>query len=127
VDVQHAELGVRRVAEAVGDAGRRCHEASGAGPEHLVADDELGLTGEHVEGVDEVVVGVDVDALEVGAEAQLDDLELRQLAEDPVVPVRARECSPPSGPSATIPSTGQVCTGRRRHDVAVIADDERDG
>ena len=74
-------LDVPGVAEAMDDAGRRGHVRAGRRAEHLAADRELGLALEHVERVDVVVVRVQVDALERGAEAHVDDLELGQLGE----------------------------------------------
>ncbi len=67
----------------------RGNEGAGAGAHHVVADRELRLAVEHVERIDEAVVHVRVDALEVRPETQLDRLELRELGQDPVVPMRA--------------------------------------
>ena len=67
--VEHAQLALAGVAEAVHDADRRRGVAAGAGAEDLVADGELGFSFEDVEGVDVVGVGVRVDAFEVRAEA----------------------------------------------------------
>jgi len=69
--------------------GRRRDEAPCPGAEEIVSDQELVLAGEHVERVDVILVGVRVDALEVGAEAELDHLELRKIAQDSVVPLPA--------------------------------------
>src|SRR5262245_24403469 len=52
VKVQHAEVRPAGVAEPMADAGRCRDEAAGAGPHHLVAHHELGLSLEHVERVD---------------------------------------------------------------------------
>ena len=87
VDVEHPELGAADVGEPVRHARRSRHEAPRAGTERLGADHELRLAAEHVEGVHEVVVGVRADAFEVGPEAELDDLELGELAQDPMVPL----------------------------------------
>ena len=89
MDVEQPQLRVARVPEAVDDAGRRGDERARLGPEELVADPELGLAREHEERVDEVRMRVRVDALEVGSEAELDRFELRELAQDPVVPCGA--------------------------------------
>ena len=76
------------------DARRRRHEASGAGPEDVIPDLELGLSSEHEERVDVVVVGMRINSLEVGAEAQLDDLELWKLPENPVMSLAPHELFP---------------------------------
>ena len=89
VDVEQAELGVTGVPEAVDDARRGRHERARLGAEDLASDPEFRLAGEHVERVDEVGVRVRVDALEVGSEPELDRFELRELAQDPVVPCGA--------------------------------------
>ena len=73
------------VAEAVRHARRRGHVAARPGGQRLARDRELRRPLEHVERVAVVVVGVHVDALEVGAEAELDDLQVRPLAQDAVV------------------------------------------
>ena len=87
------------------DARRRRHEASGPGPEDIIPDLKLGLAGEHIERVDVVVVGMRINSLELGAEAELDDLELWKLPENAVMSLPAHDLFPPSGPSATMPST----------------------
>ncbi len=76
------------------DARRRRHEASGPGPEDIIPDLKLGLAGEHVERVDVVVVSVRINSLEVGAKAELDDLELWKLPENPVMSLPAHELLP---------------------------------
>ena len=76
------------------DARRRRHKASRPSPEDVIPDLKLGLAGEHVERVDVVVVGMRINSLEVGSEAQLDDLELWKLPENPVMSLAARELFP---------------------------------
>ena len=56
---------------------------------------ELGLAGEHVERVDEVVVLMGINTVEVGAEAQFDDLELWELTENPMVSLGALDSFTP--------------------------------
>ena len=108
MDVEEPELGVGRVAEAVRDPCRRRDKASRPGSEDLVADEELGLAGEDVERVDVILVDVRVDALEVRAEAQLDDLELRQLAEDAVVALGPLDPFPAFGAERRDPVGGHA-------------------
>ena len=67
VDVEHAQLDATSVAKAVQDTWRRGHEAPGHRAEDVPIDLELGLAGEHVERVDEIVVLVGSDSVEVGA------------------------------------------------------------
>ena len=50
----------------------------------LAALEELDLALEHVERVGVIGVGVQVDALEVGPERELECLDVRQLCEDAV-------------------------------------------
>ena len=54
------------------------------GPPNIVADHEVGFTGEYVEGVDVILVRVRIDTFEVRAEGHLDDRELGQLGLDAV-------------------------------------------
>ena len=77
------------------DADRRCDVRAAPAAEDLVADGELGLALEDVEGVDLVCVGVRLHALELGPEAELDHLELGQLGQDPVVSRPAHELFAP--------------------------------
>jgi hypothetical protein len=100
VEVEQPKLRAAGVAKAVADARRRCHEAARASADDLVAHLELGLPGEDVERIDEVVVHMRGDALEVGAEAQLDGLELVELGEDPVVPLGALHALASIGPES---------------------------
>jgi len=86
VHVQHHEVVVARDAEAVLDADRRRDPRPRAGTDDGVVDGELGLALEDVEGIDVVHMPVEVDALEVGAEAELEDRELGQLGEHAVFP-----------------------------------------
>ena len=60
-----------------------------AQPPHVPVDSELGLAFEDVEAVGVICAGVQVDSLEVGAEVQLDHLQRRQLAKNPVLPALA--------------------------------------
>ena len=89
MDVQHPELTVTGVAKAVDDTDRRRDVRPRPDQNGVVSEHELGFPLEHIEGVDLVLVAVRLDTLEVGPEPQLDDLELGQLNEDPVVPVPA--------------------------------------
>ena len=84
MEVEDAQVRRSRVREAVAGAGRRREERARAGPPHLVADHEVGLAGEHVKRVDEVVMRMGVDALELRAEGHLDHGELGQLGLDAV-------------------------------------------
>ena len=69
------------IAEAVDDASRHGDVRGRAAADGSLANQELNLSLQHVEGVDVVVVGVGVDALPAGLEAELDCLELGQLGE----------------------------------------------
>ena len=89
VEVQHSKVAVADIAEAVGDADRSRDIGAWSHAHDLVADEELGLTREHVERVDVVGVAVQVDAFEVRPEAKLDGLELRQFGEDAVMAMGA--------------------------------------
>jgi hypothetical protein len=84
VEVQEPELARADVAEAVPHADRGRDVVARTGADDLLADDELGLPLEHVEGVDVIRMSVRVDAFEVGAEAKLERLELGELREDAV-------------------------------------------
>src|SRR5581483_8989787 len=88
VDVQHHEIAFAGDTEAVLDTDRGGDERAGPGTHDLVLDRELGLAFEDVERVDVVRVGVQVDALELGREAELEDLEVGQLGENAVPPDR---------------------------------------
>jgi hypothetical protein len=68
-----------RGADRSGEVGAR------TGAYNLGAERELGLTLQHVEGIDVVGVAVQVDPLEVRPEAQLDDLELGKFGQDAVL------------------------------------------
>ena len=94
VDIDQAKLRVRNVPEAMRDARRRRHEASGAGPEDIIPDLKLGLACEHIERVDVVVVSMRINSVELGAKAELDDLELRKLPENPVMSLPAHDLFP---------------------------------
>jgi hypothetical protein len=61
--------------KAVNHSGRCGHPCSSAGTDDLVAERELGLALENIEGIDVVSVGVWVDA-ESRAKAAIDHLEL---------------------------------------------------
>jgi hypothetical protein len=99
MDVHHAKLRAPDVAETMTQTDRRGHEAPGPCPDDLLADHELRFSREHVERIQVILVHVRVDALEVGAEAQLDHLVLRALREDPVVPMLAGDLRPAFGPA----------------------------
>jgi hypothetical protein len=98
VDVEHPELGAPGVAEAVPDPGGCGHERARLRAEGVATDEELGLAREDVERVDEVRVHVRVDALEVGAEPELDGFELRKLAQDAVMALGALDVLAALGP-----------------------------
>jgi hypothetical protein len=97
VDVDYPKLGAADVPEAVLHATRGGDEAPGARAEDLLAHLELGLAVEHVERVDVVGMAVKRDALEVGAEPELDHLVLRKLAEDAMVALATRDMLSPLG------------------------------
>lgn len=86
MDVQHHEIAVAGDAEAVLDADGRGNPCPGTGVHDSAVDRELGLALEDVERIDVVSVAVEVDAREVRAEAELEDLELGQLREYAVLP-----------------------------------------
>ena len=62
--------------------GWRGEERAWAGPPHLIADEKVRLALEDEESVDEVVMGMRVDALEFGREGHLEERQLRQLGLD---------------------------------------------
>ena len=84
--VQHHEVAGARNPEAVLDAHGSRNPRPGPGAHDRTVDGELGLALEDVERVDVVSVAVEVDACEVGTEAELEDLELGQLGKDAVLP-----------------------------------------
>jgi len=86
VHIQHHEVAVTRDAEAVLDAYRSRDPRPRAGVHDGAVDREFGLALEDIERVDVVRVAVKVDAREIRAEAELEDLELRQLGKDAVLP-----------------------------------------
>jgi hypothetical protein len=94
VDVEHPELAVTGVSEAMDGADRSGDVRAGTGAHDVGADRELRLALQHVEGIDVVGVRVRLDSLEVRAEAQLDYLELAKLGQDAVMPVPARDSLP---------------------------------
>jgi hypothetical protein len=102
VDVEHPELAVAGVAKPVHGADGSGDVRPRTGSYNLGAERELGLTLQHVEGIDVVGVAVQVDSLEVRPEAQLDDLELGKFGQDAVMPLTRGTRSPPPG-SMTIP------------------------
>ena len=86
VEVQEPDRVGIGIAEAVDAVGRSGEERARTGHTRLVADPELDLALERVEGVDVVGMAVRVDALEGGLKRHVDDGELREVAEDPVRP-----------------------------------------
>src|SRR6476619_1722743 len=91
VDVDHPEFAGAGVPEPVSDADWCGDIGSRACQHRPIADGELGLALETVEGVDLVGVSVGLDTFEFRPELELDHLELRQLGEDPVEARAARE------------------------------------
>jgi hypothetical protein len=65
-----------RVRKRVHDAERRSKVRAGSQAKPLVADEKLGLSFEHVERVDVIVVGVRVRPFEAGLELELDQRKL---------------------------------------------------
>jgi hypothetical protein len=65
-----------RVRERVHDPDGRSDEGARTESELLLADQKLGLSFEHVEGIDLIVVVVRLGALETGLELELDEREL---------------------------------------------------
>ena len=66
------------------NADRRGDVRSRSRTDDVVADGEVGLSLENVEGVDVVGMLVRLDALKLGTEANLDHLELGELDQDAV-------------------------------------------
>ena len=91
VDVQEARFAGPRVAESVPHARRSGDERTGAHVDGLVADRELELSIEDVEGVELVRVDVRVDRPELGLARELDYLELVALGLDDEVAVFTRD------------------------------------
>ena len=89
MDVEEAGTAGAGVAEAVANSRRSCDIAARPGTDGLLADRELELPLEDVEGVD--LVGVDVrrDRAELGLARELDHLELVALGLDDEVAVLA--------------------------------------
>src|SRR5690242_18931295 len=87
VEVEEAERGSTRT-EAVLDVRRDGDERAGAAASPGAVEEELDLALEDVERIGVVGVGVRVDALEVGRERGIENLDVRQLGED-AVPVLA--------------------------------------
>jgi hypothetical protein len=106
VDVEHPELAVAGVAKPVRGADRSGDVGARTGAYNLGAERELGLTLQHVEGIDVVGVAVQVDPLEVRPEAQLDDLELGKFGQYACCCSPRGMRSPPPG-SMTIPSMAE--------------------
>ena len=121
VDVEYAEFGVARIAEAVPDPGRRGHERTGLGAEGVVADEKFRVAREDVERVHEVRVHVRIDALEVGPEPKLDRFELRKLAEDAVMALDALDVLAALGPQRHDAVHTASMQGRRRRLAPVTA------
>jgi hypothetical protein len=84
VDVEHPKLAGAGVPEPVNNTNWRGDVGSSASRYGPIADDELSLALEHVEGVDVVCVTVGLDAFKFRPEMELDHLELRQFGEDPM-------------------------------------------
>jgi hypothetical protein len=75
MDVENPQLAVTRIPKAVNRSDRCGHPGSGAGTDDLIAERELGLAVEDIEGIDMVWVGVWVNA-DSRAKAGIDYLEL---------------------------------------------------
>jgi hypothetical protein len=75
MDVENPKLAVARVPKAVHHSDRCGHPCPRTSTDDLVAERELGLALENIEGIDVVSVGVWVDA-ESRAKAGIDYLEL---------------------------------------------------
>src|SRR5207249_3693522 len=82
VPVENSERVWARVGEPMASPGWRGEERAWAGPPHLIADEKVRLALEDEESVDEVVMGMRVDALEFGREGHLEERQLRQLGLD---------------------------------------------
>ena len=93
MNVKDPELSIAGVAKAVTQSCRCNDPRPGAGTKHLVAECELRLALEDIEGVGVIVMRVWFYG-EPGTEAQVYSLELGQLREDPVVARAARELFP---------------------------------
>ena len=89
VDVEEARSARPGVAEAVPYARGSGDERTGAYPDGLVADRELELALEDVEGVELVGVDVRIDRPELGVARELDHLELLALGLDDEVTMLA--------------------------------------
>ncbi len=87
MDVEEAGAARPGVAESVAHPGRGCDEGAGPGADELVADRELELALEDVEGVRFVGVDVRLDRAELGIAGELDHLELGTLGLDEKVTV----------------------------------------
>ena len=90
VDVEHPKLAGAGVPEPVNNSDWRGDVGSSASQYCPIADHELSLAFEDVEGVDVVCVTVGLDAFKFGPEMELDHLELRQFGEDPMEARAAR-------------------------------------
>ena len=84
VDVEHPRLARAGVPEPVSNTDWRGDVGSSASRYGPIANYELSLALEDVEGVDVVCVTVGLDAFKFRPEMELDHLELRQFGEDPM-------------------------------------------
>src|SRR4051812_18868001 len=96
------------IAEAVHDPAGDRDPGARAAANRLPVDEELDLALEDEERVDVVFVGVRVDALPAGVEAEVERLELRQFGQDP--------------PEAVLP-LAELALARLEHDGVHGADD----
>src|SRR6185312_42625 len=94
VEVEQADRRARGT-EAVLDVRRNRHVRARAGTAPFASAEELDLAVEDVERIRVIGVGVQVDALEVRGERELDRLDVADLAEDTVLsdpfPLAGRE------------------------------------
>src|SRR6188508_704663 len=89
VDIDEAGAFGAGVAETVAKAGRRRDVRARSDSDDLVAERELELALDHVEGVDLVRMDVGVDRVELGVARELDQLELGELGLDDEIAVPA--------------------------------------
>jgi hypothetical protein len=112
VDVEETRAVRARVRKRVDDADRRSDIRAGAEAKPLVLDEKLGLSFEHVERVDLVVVGMRVGSLEAGLEHELDEGQLLSADLDRRDSVPAFETFSLSGKEEDGLRSGAATTGR---------------
>jgi len=96
MDVENPKLAVADVPKAVKHSDGYGHPCSCASMDDVITKPELSLSFKNIERINVVGVGVWVNA-ESGAKASIDDFELGQLGEYPVVPLTTGIFSPSSG------------------------------